>query len=166
MATDLIGRVASLHLHPVEPGGLMACVGLIEVVAQTGIAGEPRYFARSVSSTQGPSRRQISLIEREQICEHAATLGLESIAPGAVRSNVETWGIDLVPLVGQCIEIGEAILLLCQARTPCAKMDAIAPGLRALMEKQRQGVLAQVVRSGPIRVGDKIQVTRAVPEQR
>jgi MOSC domain-containing protein YiiM len=36
-------------------------------------------------------------------------------------------------------------------------MDRIAPGLQALMSQGRQGVLAQVVRSGKIRVGDKIQ---------
>jgi len=35
-------------------------------------------------------------------------------------------------------------------------MDAICQGLRDLMENDRQGVLAQVVKSGTIRVGDPI----------
>jgi MOSC domain-containing protein YiiM len=39
-------------------------------------------------------------------------------------------------------------------------MDAICPGLRKLMEPDRQGVLAQVVRSGRIRTGDAIRVLR------
>jgi MOSC domain-containing protein YiiM len=55
------------------------------------------------------------------------------------------------------MEVGEAVLLFYEARTPCHKMDRIAPGLQALMSQGRQGVLAQVIRSGKIRVGDKIQ---------
>jgi len=105
-----------------------------------------------------PSRRQLSLIEREQIAEHAAALGLQTIAPGAVRSNIETEGIDLVSLVGNELEIGEAVILLYSPRDPCGKMDAICQGLRELMMNNRQGVMAQVVRSGRISVGDKITV--------
>src|SRR5258705_13436976 len=97
-------------------------------------------------------------MEREQIAEHAAALGLEFIPPGAVRSNIETTGIDLVSLIGKEIEIGEAILLLYGPRDPCAKMDAICEGLRELMLNNRQGVLAQVIRSGKIQSGDRISV--------
>ena len=48
-----------------------------------------------------PIRRQISLIEREQIAEHAAALGLQSIPAGGVRSNIETFGINLIAVVGR-----------------------------------------------------------------
>jgi len=37
-------------------------------------------------------------------------------------------------------------------------MDALCQGLRELMMNNRQGVMAQVVRSGKIRVGDSIVV--------
>jgi hypothetical protein len=37
-------------------------------------------------------------------------------------------------------------------------MDAICAGLRELMKNNRQGVLAEAVRSGTIKVGDCIQV--------
>ena len=132
--------------------------GAIEVVEAKGILGEPRYFGRKSRDTGQPSRRQVTLMEREQIAEHAATLGLESIPPGAVRSNIETFGINLISLIGREIEIGEAVLLLYGPRDPCAKMDAICQGLRELMLDNRQGVLAQVVRSGKISVGDSIVV--------
>jgi len=150
------GRVTSLHLHPPEPGAPLVTVGSIEVVEQKGILGEPRYFGR-LSSNGQPSRRQVSLIEREQIAEHAAALGLASIPPGAVRANVETTGVKLVPLAGRQIQIGQAILFITAPRDPCAKMDAIRHGLRKLMTHDRQGVLAQVVKSGVIRVGDEIR---------
>ena len=154
----LVGRVASLHHHPKEPGAVMQNVEQIDVIESKGILDEPRYFGRKSRDTGNPSKRQVTLMEREQIAEHAAALGLESIAPGAVRSNIETTGIDLVSLIGKEVEIGEAILLLYGARDPCEQMDAICQGLRELMMNNRQGVLAQVIRSGKIQMGDGIRV--------
>ena len=153
----LLGRVASLHLHPVEPGAPLQTVDDIDFIQSKGIQGEPRYFARLSRDTGTPSRRQVTLIEREQIIEHAVALGLESISPGAVRSNVETTGINLIALIGQEVEIGQAVLFLYAARDPCAKMDAICQGLRHRMMDNRQGVLAEVRRSGKVRVGDSIR---------
>jgi MOSC domain-containing protein YiiM len=149
------GRVASLHLHPKESGAPFQAVAAIDVEEGKGIVGNPRYFARR-SRSGGLSKRQVSLIEREQIAEHAATLGLETIPPGRVRANIETTGVDLVALVGQQVQAGTAVLFFYEARTPCSKMDDICTGLRELMEESRQGVMAQVVRSGRIQVGDKI----------
>ncbi len=160
------GRVASLHLHPAESGAPLRAAQEIEVVAVKGICGNPRYFGRVSKSTGQPSRRQVSLIEREQIAEHAATLGLETIPPGAVRSNIETVGVNLQGLVGREVEIGEAVLRIYQPRDPCHKMDLICQGLRELMLANRQGVLAEVVRSGTIRVGDVVRLcpSGAVPD--
>jgi len=156
------GRVASLHVHPAEPGAPLQTVEAIEVVEAKGISGEPRYFGRLSRDIGRPNARQITLIEREQIEAHAAALGLEIIPPGAVRSNIETLGVNLIELIGKEVEIGEAVLRLYGARDPCAKMDAVCRGLRERMMNQRQGVLAQVVRAGTIRVGDGIVVVEAL----
>lgn len=153
----IVGRVASLHIHPSERSAPMTRAVSIEVVEGKGIVGNLRYFDRRSQRTGQPSKRQISLIEREQLAEHAAALGLEKIAPGAVRANIETEGVELISLIGQEIEVGSAVLLITEARTPCAKMDAICPGLRALMSLNRQGVLAKVIRSGRIQAGDPIR---------
>jgi MOSC domain-containing protein YiiM len=152
----LPGRVASLHLHPPDPGAPLLPVEAVELVASSGIQGDTRYFGRLSRDTGEPSRRQVTLIEREQISEHAGALGLPSIAPGAVRSNIETTGINLLSLLNREVEIGSALLRFYAPRDPCAKMDAICQGLRALMLNSRQGVLAEVLRSGTIRVGDSI----------
>ena len=154
------GRVVSLHLHPVESGGLFQSVTVFELEAGKGIVGNPRYFARR-SRSGGFSKRQVSLINREQIAEHATTLGLQSIPPGKVRSNIETEGVDLISLLDQEVQIGDATLYFYEGRTPCSKMDDICVGLRELMKENRQGVLAQVVRSGQIRVGDEIRLVKA-----
>src|ERR1039457_151664 len=153
-----LGHVASLHLHPAQSGAPFQSVETIEVVEAKGITGDARFFGRLSRSTGQPTRLQVTLIEREQIAEHATALGLPSITPGAVRSNIETAGINLIALLGKEIEIGEAVLRLYAPRDPCAKMDVICQGLRARMMDQRQGVLAEGVRSGAVRVGDTILI--------
>jgi hypothetical protein len=152
------GRVASLHLHPAESRAPLQSVGVIKVVEGKGILNEPRYFGRLSRRTGELSRRQVSLIEREQIAEHAVTLGLQTIAPGAVRANIEVTGLNLVSLIGREVEIGDALLFLYEARDPCSQMDAICQGLRELMVDQKQGVMAEVLRGGTIRTGDAIRI--------
>jgi MOSC domain-containing protein YiiM len=149
------GKVVSLHLHPATSGDPLQSVGEIRAEAGKGIVGDARIFGRKDRKGEA-SRRQISLMAREQIAQHAAALGLPAITPGAVRANIETAGIDLLSLLGQEVKVGGAVLLFYEARTPCGKMDLVAPGLRELMTQNRQGVMAQVVRSGDIRVGDRI----------
>ncbi|MBU6401423.1 MAG: MOSC domain-containing protein [Verrucomicrobia bacterium] len=153
-----VGRVASLHLHPTQAGAAMQPAAVFEVAAGRGIVNEPRYFDRRNPQTGEPSRRQISLLEREQIAEHAVALNRPALPPGAVRANIETTGLCLVPLIGRRLQVGEAILQVYAARQPCAKMDTVSPGLRRRMESDRQGVLAQIIQSGVIRVGDAIRV--------
>ena len=159
------GRVESLHLHPQVAGTPLQSVLEIELVQGKGIVGEPRYYCRTSQESGLPSKRQVTLMERERIEEHAVVLGLKTIPPGAVRSNIETSGINLVALVGQEIEIGEAVLLLYAPRDPCAKMDLICDGLRRLMMNNRQGVLAQIIQSGRVRVGDRIRVRTGITAQ-
>ena len=154
----LPGRVASLHLHPAESGAPLQSVEAVELVAAKGIVGDTRYFGRVSRSTGNPTRRQVTLIEREQIAEHAAAFSLEGIPPGVVRSNIETQGVNLIALLGRQVQIGDAILLIHTPRDPCEQMDAICPGLRERMLNSRQGVLAEVVRSGSIRCGDAVLI--------
>ena len=150
------GTIASLHLHSPTPGEPFEAVEEIEVIEGKGVLGDHRYFGRLSRKTGAPTRRQVSLIAREQIAEHAIALGLPAIPPGAVRSNIETTGVDLVSLLGRQVEIGEGILLIFAPRDPCQKMDAICQGLQERMMNNRQGVMAQVLRAGKLRVGDTI----------
>lgn len=150
------GRVASLHLHPTEPGAPLLSAASVQLVAGKGIIGDNRYFNRPSKSKPGNSRRHVTLIAREEIAEHAVALGLQSIPPGAVRANIETLGVNLLSLLGQHVRIGTATLLFYEARTPCAKMDAVCAGLRESMKNQRQGILAQILQPGTIHIGDPI----------
>lgn len=132
-------------------------VAQLYLVAGKGIQEDKRYFGRKSRSTGQPSRRQVTLIERETIARHAAAFDVGVFHPGEVRSNIETTGIDLPSLVGRDVQVGEAIIHFYEPRTPCAKMDALLPGLRAAMEDGRQGVLAFVVKPGTVALGDVIR---------
>ena len=158
----MLGRVASLHIHPPAAGEPLLEVQEFNLVAEKGIAENQRYFDRV--NFGKPSKRQVTLIEREVIDQHAAALGAQ-FDPGQVRSNIETTGIDLISLIGHEVQVGEAVLLLIEPRTPCHKMDALAPGLRALMENSRQGVVARVIKSGKVRPGDTIQRASSLTTQ-
>lgn len=153
----MTGRVASLHLHPEIAGDPLHAVDEFYAEAGKGIVGDKRVFGRK-DRRGGPGKRQMTLIAREENARHAAALGLPEIPPGAVRSNIETTGIELTAFIGSEVQIGEARVLFYEPRTPCYKMDRVAPGLQALMSKGHQGVLAQILRSGRIRVGDAIVV--------
>jgi MOSC domain-containing protein YiiM len=152
------GTVASIHLHSTEGGGPLTSVESVELVEMKGLRGDKRYFGRRSRSTGEPTKRQVTLIERETLVAHATALELGSIAPGVARSNFETTGIDLIAAVGRQLRIGAAVLEVVEARTPCAKMDAIAPGLRQRMEPPGQGILARVVTTGIVHVGDVVEV--------
>jgi MOSC domain-containing protein YiiM len=148
------GRVASLHIHPPRPGDPLIEVSEFNLIAEKGIREDKRYFARV--NYGKPSKRQVTLIEREVVEEHAAAVESD-FDHGDVRSNIETTGINLIELIGKDVRVGEAILHFVEPRTPCAKMDALAPGLRALMENGRQGVIARVIQGGRVQPGDSIE---------
>src|SRR5688500_17396035 len=148
------GRIASLHIHPPKAGAPLIEVPEFNLVAEKGITEDKRYFGRV--NYGKPAKRQMSLIEREVIEQHAAALGAD-FDPGEVRSNIETTGIDLIALIGKQVQVGEAAQLFVEPRTPSPTTDALAPGLRALMETSRQGVIARVVKDGKARPGDVIQ---------
>lgn len=159
---SLSGRVVSLHLHPENAGGPMHSASTITLESGKGIVENSRYFAKR-SRDGSVQRRQVSLIEREVLEEHASALLVPSFPAGAVRSNIETSGFDLAAHVQCTVQIGTVILFFYAHRDPCSKMEAVAPGLMKRMLNGRQGVLAQVVQGGLIRVGDTIEL---LPEAR
>ncbi|MGB8542558.1 MAG: MOSC domain-containing protein [Candidatus Acidiferrales bacterium] len=97
------------------------------------------------------SERQVLLMDSE-------TLGRFGIAPGAVKENVTTGGIDFQTLeTGQSLRIGESLLEITGPCDPCPRMDEIRMGLQQELRGQR-GWLCKVIEAGIIRRGDRIEV--------
>lgn len=118
-----------------------------ELIENLGIKGD-RHALRD-------SSRQVLLIEKE-------TLDVLELKPGQVKENITTQGIALMNLSFRLrLKIGsEAVLEITKACSPCSRMEEIRPGLMQEIAGKR-GMLARVVTSGTIRVGDSIELLKS-----
>ena len=97
------------------------------------------------------SKRQVSLMDRE-------TLDKLDLAPGVVKENITTQGIDFQALAtGNILHVGGCVLKITGPCDPCARMDEIRVGLQEELRGQR-GWLCRVQEAGKIRRGDRIEV--------
>jgi len=97
------------------------------------------------------SKRQVSLLDRE-------TLDRLGLAPGIVKENITTLGVDFGSLAtGNIVRIGNCVLEITGPCDPCARMDEIRMGLQEELRGQR-GWLCSVQEAGIIRKGDRIEV--------
>lgn len=96
-------------------------------------------------------RRQVLLVDSE-------TLTAMKLAPGIIRENITTQGLDVNALaIGQRVRIGEVELQISAVCEPCELLEAIRPGLQAEMAGKR-GMLCRVLRGGMIQPGESIEV--------
>ena len=80
------------------------------------------------------------------------------MAPGIVRENVTTEGLDVNGLaIGQRVRIGEVELQVSAVCDPCEQIEALRPGRQAAMQGRR-GMLSRVLRGGFLRRGDEIVI--------
>ena len=80
------------------------------------------------------------------------------VAPGAVKENFTVRGADLMQWpIGQRLEIGDAEFEVSMVCDPCENMEKIRPGLQEELEGKR-GMLARVIRTGDVAVGDEIRL--------
>ncbi|HXH67078.1 MAG TPA: MOSC domain-containing protein [Candidatus Limnocylindrales bacterium] len=100
-------------------------------------------------------KRQVLLMDQE-------TLDGFELAPGIVRENVTTAGLDVNGLaIGQRLLIAEVELVVSAVCDPCEQIEALRPGLQAAIEGRR-GMLCKVVRGGVLRRGDEIVLMEMV----
>jgi MOSC domain-containing protein YiiM len=87
--------------------------------------------------------------------EHLQAVEVE---PGAIRENLTVEGDDVEQwAVGQRVAIGEAEFEVSMVCDPCERMEQLRPGLRQQLQGRR-GMLARVVKSGNVAVGDEVRV--------
>jgi MOSC domain-containing protein YiiM len=85
--------------------------------------------------------------------EDLDALGVE---PGQVRENFTVRGSDVMAWpVGQQLAVGDAQFEVTMVCDPCHLMNEIRPGLQDELVGRR-GMLARVVKTGHVRVGDSV----------
>ena len=96
---------------------------------------------------------------REVLFVSAAHLDSVEVEPGAIRENLTVEGADVQQWpVGQRVKVGdEAVFEITMVCDPCHRMDELREGLRAELDNKR-GMLAKIVESGEVAVGDPVEL--------
>jgi MOSC domain-containing protein YiiM len=98
-----------------------------------------------------PPKREVLFVSKE----HLDSVDVE---PGAIRENITVEGDDVEKWpVGQRVRAGAAEFEITMVCDPCHRMDELRDGLRAQLQGKR-GMLARVVESGEIAIGDAIEL--------
>jgi MOSC domain-containing protein YiiM len=144
----------------------------ITVLAGLGVEGDAhagatvQHRSRVAADPTQPNLRQVHLIHAE-LHDELREQGF-AVEPGQLGENITTRGLDLLALPrGAVLSIGPlAAVEVTGLRNPCNQINDFRPGLlKAVLDRDAQGRLVRkagimgiVLRGGPIRPGDRIQV--------
>ena len=96
--------------------------------------------------------------KRNVLFVSAEDLEAVGVDPGAVKENFTVRGADVMRWpIGQRLAIGGAEFEVSMVCDPCELMEEIRPGLQAELEGRR-GMLARVVKTGELSVGDRVRL--------
>ena len=134
--------IAGIFTSPARKSGRSVAHERLQAIAGQGMEG---------CAHANPPRREVLFVS----LEHLDSVGVE---PGDIRENLTVEGADVQRWpVGQRVRIGEAVFEITMVCDPCQRMDDLRQGLRAELDDKR-GMLARVVESGEVAVGDEIEL--------
>jgi MOSC domain-containing protein YiiM len=148
------GTLEWIGVRPARRADLVE-LDCVEAIEGLGLAGDHR-----VKKTPG-SARQVTLISREFIDQIAHFLGRDPIDPALLRRNLVVSGINLNALRRQRFTIGGALFEATALCHPCARMEEVLGegGVAAMIG--HGGLCARILRTGTIRLGDRLDVVCA-----
>ena len=137
-----MAKIAGVWTSPARKSGRMDGHERRRAIAGQGLEG---------CAHANPPKREVLFVSKE----HLDAVGVE---PGAIRENLTVEGDDVERWpIGQRVRVGEAVFEITMVCDPCHRMDELRDGLRAELEDKR-GMLARVVESGEVAVGDEIEL--------
>jgi MOSC domain-containing protein YiiM len=137
-----MARISGVWTSPARKSGRMDGHERRQAIVGQGLEG---------CAHANPPKREVLFASKE----HLDAVGVE---PGATRENLTVEGDDVERWpIGQRVRAGEAVFEITMVCDPCHRMDELREGLRAELEGRR-GMLAKVVESGEVAVGDQIEL--------
>ena len=141
-----MATVSGLFTSPARKSGLATRHDRVQAISGYGFEG---------CAHANPPKREVLFVSQQ----HLDGLQLE---PGVIRENITVAGDDVEQWpIGQRVRAGGALFEITMVCDPCERMDQIRDGLRQELEGKR-GMLARVVESGEVAVGDEIVLAEAV----
>lgn len=151
--------------------------GMLAGIARRSARGAPmeeveRVMIRQNAGLEGDYKgarhmeRRVSLMTREAWEAALADLGQASGLGGplslswtARRANLLISGLLLPEKPGSLIQVGSVLLEVTFPAPPCARMEAVHPGLRLALKQGRGGAVCRVLEEGEVAVGDPVLVS-------
>ena len=155
------GRVVGLFTA-VRAGEPMRGHDRVDVVAGAGIDGD-RYATRTgLYSTKHHDDRHLTLIEAETLAALSRDHDIDLPAQ-LCRRNVVVEGIGLNRLVGRHLRLGAVVVRVGRLNRPCHYLEKLTglPVYEPLLH--RSGVNCQVLRGGPLSLGDEVREVAQEP---
>ena len=130
----------------------MKSVDHVDAEAGKGLVGD-RYH--------GTRHRHVTVQSLADLADAARELG-SPIAPASTRRNITIDAGEIPTRPGERMRIGTVELEVVRFAAPCKLLDdGIAPGARHAL-RRRAGTVFRVLTSGPIAVGDPVDLRPAV----
>ena len=137
-----MAAIAGLFTSPARKSGRSVPHERLQAIAGQGMEG---------CAHANPPRREVLFVS----LEHLDSVGVQ---PGDIRENLTVAGADVQRWpIGQRVRAGEAVFEITMVCDPCHRMDELRQGLRGELEDKR-GMLARVVESGEVTVGDAVEL--------
>jgi MOSC domain-containing protein YiiM len=134
----------------------MRSFGELTLEAGVGVAGDRYALRRGFYSDRHHDGRQVSLFESETLLAIERDYKI-SLAPTDHRRNITTQGVPLNHLVGKRFSVGGTLLEGVVLSVPCRHIEQITGKEIFNAMVHRSGLMARIVRGGPVRVGDVIR---------
>lgn len=140
-----------------EAGAPMQALDRVEAIAGAGLEGDRYTSGDGYMSSRRGGGLELTLVESESLAEISAENGVEITAADS-RRNLATRGIRLNDLVDKEFRIGEATIRGVRLCEPCARIEQLVgkPFVKPMVH--RAGLRADIIQSGTIRVGDRIEL--------
>ena len=143
-----VGEVTWIGLRP-ERRATLTSVQEAEISTESGLIGD--HF-KGVRST----KRQVTLIQAENLDAVGSMLCQGSVDPGLTRRNIVVRGINLLAMKDKQFQIGEVVLEMTGLCHPCSRMEEnLGPGGYNAM-RGHGGITARVIKGGKVKVGDGV----------
>ncbi len=133
----------------------MRSFGELMLEAGVGVVGDRYALRRGFYSDRHHDGRQVTLFESETLEAIERDYQI-SLAPTDHRRNITTQGVPLNHLVGKRFAVGATLLEGVMLSVPCRHIEQITGKEVFNAMLHRSGLMARILRGGPVRIGDLV----------